>query len=141
MKTLLIIEDTEDILENLTEYFEMEGFKIFCARNGKTGVEIAEEFTPDLILCDVLMPEMDGYQVLDKLLHLAQTLEIPFIFSTSKSETVDRELALKLGADDYIIKPFELESLLQLINSWISSGSLRHQALLKKDMARHVDSI
>lgn len=86
MKTLLIIEDTEAILENLTEYFEMAGFKIFGARNGKIGVDMAEELTPDLIICDVLMPEMDGYQVLDKLLHMAKTFHIPFIFSTSMSE-------------------------------------------------------
>jgi DNA-binding response OmpR family regulator len=131
MKTLLIIEDTEAILENLTEYFEMAGFKIFGARNGKIGVEMAEELTPDLIICDVLMPEMDGYQVLDRLLRMAKTLYIPFIFSTSMSEKVDREEALKLGADDYIIKPFELDSLLTMVNSWLRSGSLRHQELLK----------
>lgn len=140
MKTLLIIEDTQDILENLTEYFEMAGFKIFGARNGKTEVEMAEKLTPDLVICDVLMPEMDGYQVLDKLRHMAKTLEIPFIFSTSMSEKVNREQALKLGADDYIIKPFELEPLLKLVNSWIKSGSLRHQASLKKDIAKHTDS-
>lgn len=131
MKTLLIIEDTEPILENLIEYFEMEGFKIYGACNGKIGVEMAEALTPDLIICDVLMPEMDGYQVLDKLLHMAKTREIPFIFSTSMSEKVNREQALKLGADDYIIKPFELEALLKMANSWIKSGSLRHQASLK----------
>lgn len=132
MKTILIIEDTEDILENLMEYFELEGFKIIGARNGKIGIELAEKLIPDLIICDVLMPEMDGYQVLDKLLHMARTFEIPFIFSTSMSEKVNREQALQLGADDYIIKPFELESLLKITNSWIMSGSLRHQASLKE---------
>lgn len=131
MKTLLIIEDTEELLENLKEYFEMEGFKVVGARSGKIGVELAEELTPDLIICDVLMPELDGFQVLDKILHMAKTYKIPFIFSTSLSEKVNKEQALRLGADDYIIKPFELDSLLKLVNAWIKSGSLRHQVSLK----------
>lgn len=127
MKTILIIEDTEPILENLTEYFEMEGFKIIGARNGKIGIELAVELIPDLIICDVLMPEMDGFQVLDALIHMTKTWEIPFIFSTSMSEKVNREQGLKLGADDYIIKPFELEALLKMADYWIKSGSLRDQ--------------
>ena len=126
MKTILIIEDTEPILENLTEYFEMHGFKIIGARNGKIGFEFAKKLIPDLIICDVLMPEMDGYEVLDRLLHTAKTFEIPFIFSTSMSEMVNREDALKLGADDYITKPFEPELLLKMAKSWIKSGSSRH---------------
>ena len=135
MKTILIIEDTEPILDNLTEYFEMEGFKIIGARNGKIGIELAEALTPDLIICDVLMPEMDGYQVLDALMHRAKTFEIPFIFSTSMSEIGNIEQGLKHGADDYIIKPFDLEDLLKMANSWINSGSLRHQASRKEMIA------
>lgn len=125
MKTILLIEDNEDILENLTEYFEIEGYKIIGAKNGKIGVEIASELVPDLIICDVLMPIMDGYEVLNSLLHMARTFHIPFIFSTSMSESVNREDALKLGADDYIIKPFELDSLLKMAESWIKCGSSR----------------
>lgn len=132
MKTILIIEGTEPILENLTEYFEMQGLKIIGARNGKVGIELAEECTPDLIICDVLMPDMDGSQVLNSLLHMTKTFEIPFIFSTSMSEKVQRNEALKLGADDYIVKPFELESLLKMANSWIDSGNRRRQDLLKE---------
>jgi CheY-like chemotaxis protein len=71
------------------------------------------------------MPGMDGYEVLHSLLNMAKTHDIPFIFSTSMSEKVDREEALKLGADDYITKPFELESLLKMVKSWIKSGSKR----------------
>jgi CheY-like chemotaxis protein len=127
MKTILLIEDNEDILENLTEYLELEGYRIVGARNGRTGVELAEKLIPDLIICDVLMPEMDGYQVLDTILHMAKTFKVPFIFSTSLAEKVNKEDALKLGADDYIIKPFELESLLQMVEFWIRSGSVRHQ--------------
>ena len=125
-KTILLIEDNSDILENLTEYLEMEGYKIIIANNGKRGIELASEFLPDLIICDVLMPGMDGHEVLHLLLGTAKTFQIPFIFSTSNSERVDRESALSLGADDYIIKPFVLETLLEMANRWIKSGSLRH---------------
>ncbi len=127
MKTILLIEDNQDILENLTEYFELEGYKILFANNGKEGVEIARELIPDLIICDVLMSEMDGHEVLRLLLDTSKTYEVPFIFSTSNSEKVDREKALALGADDYIIKPFELEALLLMSKKWIKSGSDRHR--------------
>jgi CheY-like chemotaxis protein len=126
MKTILVIEDNEDILANLVEYLEMEGYKILVANNGKKGVELARESIPDLIICDVLMREMDGHEVLHLLLDSAETYEIPFIFSTSMSEKINREEALNLGADDYIIKPFELEHLLKMVKTWIKSGSKRH---------------
>jgi DNA-binding response OmpR family regulator len=126
MKTILVIEDNKDILENLSEYLEMEGYKIFAADNGKRGVELARKFIPDLIICDVLMPEMDGYGVLHLLLETSETHEIPFIFSTSMSEKVDRTEALKLGADEYIVKPFDMELLLKMVQICIKSGSNRH---------------
>jgi DNA-binding response OmpR family regulator len=126
MKTILVIEDNEDILENLTEYFEMEGYKILRSNNGKRGVELAREFIPDLIICDVLMNEMSGYEVLDLLLSTPKTSEIPFIFSTSQSEKVDRIQALRLGADDYITKPFDMEVLLGMAKTWIKSGTNRN---------------
>ncbi len=126
MSTILLIEDNKPILENLTEYLEMEGYKILTADNGKKGVELAREYIPDLIICDTKMPVMDGYEVLHLILDLAKTYEIPFIFSTSNSENVDRTKALELGADDYIIKPFELETLLKLAKTYIMSGSKRH---------------
>jgi DNA-binding response OmpR family regulator len=128
METILLIEDKADILENLTEYLEMEGYKILVANNGKRGVELAVEFIPDLIICDALMPEMDGHEVLYLLLEKPKTFEIPFIFSTSMSEKIDRTEALKLGADDYIIKPFELEALLKMTKTWIKSGSRRNSS-------------
>lgn len=125
MKTILLIEDNKEILENLTEYLELEGFKILFADNGKRGVELAREFIPDLIVCDVKMPEMDGHEVLHQLLDAAKTHDIPFIFSTSMSEKIDRTESLNLGADDYIIKPFAPEVLLKIANSLIKSGSKR----------------
>lgn len=127
MKTILIIEDDKDILDNLTEFLELEGYHIISADNGKEGVDLAREFIPDLIICDVLMREMNGYNVLRSLLDTKKKHEIPFIFSTSNSEKVDRTKALALGADDYIIKPFKLETLLGISKKWIKSGSGRHR--------------
>lgn len=125
MDTILVIEDNQEILENLTEYFEMEGYNILGANNGKRGIELAGEFLPDIIICDVLMNEMNGHEVLLHLLDSHVTFCIPFIFSTSMSETIDRAEALLLGADDYIIKPFKPEDLLKLVKAWIQSGSNR----------------
>jgi DNA-binding response OmpR family regulator len=130
METILLIEDTNDILENLTEYLEMEGYNVLVADNGKKGIELAQEFVPDLIICDVLMHEMDGHEVLRLLLETAKTHEIPFIFSTSMSEKFDKMESLELGADDYIVKPFELEALLKMAKSWIKSGSKRQSYIL-----------
>ncbi|MGP8215211.1 MAG: response regulator [Bacteroidia bacterium] len=127
MKTILLIEDNPDILENLTEYLEIKGFKTLIANNGKKGIELAREFIPDLIICDVLMPQMDGHEVLHILLDIAKTAEIPFIFSTSMSEKIDRAGALALGADDYIVKPFELNVLFNMAATCIKSGSKRHK--------------
>ena len=127
MATILLIEDNLHILENLSEYFEMEGYKILVAENGKKGIELAREYIPDLIICDTKMPLMNGYRVLQLILDLSKTYEIPFIFSTSNSENVDRTKALELGADDYIIKPFELPTLLAIAKKWIKSGSNRHR--------------
>jgi CheY-like chemotaxis protein len=125
METILLIEDDKGILENIIEYFELEGYRIFFSNNGRNGVELAGKLLPDLIICDVLMRDMDGYEVLRLLLDSRITYKIPFIFSTSMSEKVNRSEALSLGADDYIIKPFELEHLLKIAKTWIKSGSNR----------------
>ena len=125
MTTILLIEDNDAILDNLTEFLELEGFTVLAAKNGKKGIELARMFMPRLIICDVLMPEMDGYEVLRLLLDTTITNETAFIFSTSKCETNDQTEALKLGADGLITKPFELECLLTIANDFIKSGSLR----------------
>jgi len=127
MKVILLIEDNNNIRENLAEFFELEGFKVLVADNGKNGIELAKEFIPDLIICDTKMALMDGYEVLRLILDLSKTYEIPFIFSTSNSEKVDKAKAMELGADDYIIKPYGLETLLIMAKKWIKSGSRRHR--------------
>ena len=95
----------------------------------QNGVELALEFLPDLIKCDVLMPEMGGYEVLHLLLETSATYTIPFIFSTSMSEQFDRKEALTLGANDYIIKPFDMEVFLKMVKTWLESGSKRHACI------------
>ncbi len=104
-KKILIIEDNEDIRENLAEILELAGYESFTAENGKIGVEIAEKLMPDLILCDVMMPVLDGFGVLSILNKKPQTADIPFIFLTAKAEKADFRYGMNLGADDYITKP------------------------------------
>jgi DNA-binding response OmpR family regulator len=125
MKTILLIEDNYNILENLIEYLELEGFKIFSTNDGKRGIELARLIIPDLIICDTPKPGIDGYEVLRLLLDTADTYEIPFIFCSALSEANNRSEALELGADDFIVKPFELETMLQKVNVCIASGSKR----------------
>lgn len=114
-KKILIIEDNEDIRENLAEILELAGYEALTAENGKIGVEIAESNIPDLILCDVMMPVLDGFGVLNILHKKNHTSDIPFIFLTAKSEKTDFRYGMNLGADDYITKPFESNELLQVI--------------------------
>lgn len=122
MKTILLIEDTAHILENLTEFLELEGYRVLACASGNEGVAMAKQSLPDLIICDVLMHEMGGHEVLRELLHTASTCDIPFIFSTSLSEDQDCEASLAMGADGYIVKPFEPEALLKLIETWLQKG-------------------
>lgn len=126
METILLIEDNSNILDNLTEYLELEGFNILIAKDGRKGIEIAHEQIPDLILCDILMPDMNGIEVLHSVIDSPVTNKIPFIFSTAKSETTDRTEALKLGADDYIVKPYEMDTLLNMIQYRIKTGTSRN---------------
>jgi len=105
-KSILIIEDNTDIRESTAELLGLSGYKVRQAANGKAGVGMALEQRPDLILCDIMMPEMDGYGVLYLLSKNASTHTIPFIFLTAKSERQDFRRGMELGADDYLTKPF-----------------------------------
>ena len=107
MKKILVIEDNHDVRENLAEILELSDYTVYTAENGKTGVEKAMEHLPDLILCDVMMPELDGFGVLRILEKKQNTANIPFIFLTAKSEKTDFRKGMNLGADDYITKPFD----------------------------------
>jgi CheY-like chemotaxis protein/CRP-like cAMP-binding protein len=112
---ILIIEDNPDVRENLSEILQLSGFETVMAANGKLGVQAALNESPDLILCDIMMPELDGYGVLRILSRNATTSSIPFIFLTAKSELSDMRKGMTLGADDYITKPFDDVELLDTI--------------------------
>ncbi|MCQ6958761.1 response regulator [Mucilaginibacter aquariorum] len=115
MKTILLIEDNNDIRENTCELLELEGYKVILALNGKTGLILATEHLPDLILCDIMMPEANGYEVFNSLQANEATRSIPFIFLTASAEKKDVEAGLEMGASGYIRKPFEPEELFDAI--------------------------
>ena len=115
MKSILVIEDNEAVRENLVEILELSNYKVFDAANGKIGVQKALNEKPDLIICDVMMPELDGFGVLHILEKNPQTATIPFIFLTAKAEKEDFRKGMNLGADDYITKPFDDVELLEAI--------------------------
>lgn len=117
MKKILIIEDEPTTRDNLCEILELEGFTPLAAANGKTGMATALRELPDLILCDVTMPELDGHGVLSALRAGAATRQIPFIFLTAKGERQDVREGMNLGADDYLIKPVDVDDLLAAIEA------------------------
>ncbi|RQO76459.1 transcriptional regulator [Pedobacter sp. KBW01] len=114
-KKILIIEDNDDIRESTAEILSLAGYETFTANNGKIGVELAIKYHPHLILCDIMMPELDGYGVLYLLHKNPQTASIPFIFITAKSERADMRKGMEMGADDYLTKPFDDIELLNAI--------------------------
>lgn len=114
-KKIVVIEDNQDVRENIGEILELSGFKVETAPNGIEGVKIIKNNRPDLVICDIMMPELDGYGVLHILQRSEATASIPFIFLTAKSEKEDFRKGMNLGADDYITKPFEEVQLLEAI--------------------------
>jgi signal transduction histidine kinase len=117
MKKILLIEDNRSIRESTLELLMAEGFDVLGISNGKLGIEVAQTYLPDMILCDVVMPELDGYEVLSALRQKPATAAIPFIFLTARSTKEDFRLGMELGADDYLTKPFTPTELLTAINS------------------------
>lgn len=115
MKSVLVIDDNADIRDNTAEILDLAGYKTFTAENGKRGTEVAIQEKPDVIVCDIMMPELDGYGVLHLLRKNPNTQHIPFIFLTAKTERTDFRKGMEMGADDYITKPFEDLELLNAI--------------------------
>ena len=117
MKKILIIEDNLEVRENTAEIIELSSYEVLTAENGKIGVEVALKEKPDLIVCDIMMPVLDGYGVFHLLSKHAETASIPFIFLTAKSEKSDFRKGMDMGADDYIMKPFDGADLLKAIET------------------------
>ncbi len=114
---ILLIEDNIDVLETTEEILMLADYEVFTAKNGKQGVEQAKKHIPDLIICDVMMPELDGYGVLRILSKNPETCAIPFVFLTAKADRTDVRKGMNLGADDYITKPFDESELLETIEA------------------------
>ncbi|MBA4054587.1 MAG: transcriptional regulator [Marivirga sp.] len=127
-KSILLIEDNADVRENTTEILELAGYNVITAPNGKVGVEHALKDHPDLIVCDIMMPELDGYAVLHALNKNSQTTNIPFIFLTAKTEKLDIRKGMSLGADDYLTKPFDDTELLNAIEVRLNKSEMRQKS-------------
>jgi CheY-like chemotaxis protein len=126
MAKILVIEDDELVRESILAVLESKEFQVLSAENGLLGLQLAEAHLPDLILCDILMPGLDGYEVLSALSNNPETQGIPFIFLTAKVEKANWRKAMKMGADDYLTKPFSAEELLEAI-----AGRFKRKMLLE----------
>jgi CRP-like cAMP-binding protein/CheY-like chemotaxis protein len=131
MQTILLIEDNREVRENTAEILELAGYAVNTAADGKAGVESVKEKRPDLIICDIMMPVLDGYGVLHLLGKKPETSTIPFIFLTAKTERSDVRKGMDMGADDYITKPFDKTELLNAVES-----RFRKSASIKKEYER-----
>src|SRR3989337_2620295 len=127
-KKILLIEDNKEMRENTAEILELANYDVVTAQNGKEGVEFTKREKPDLIICDIMMPELDGYGVLHLLTKSDETAAIPFIFLTAKAERSDLRKGMEMGADDYVTKPFDDIELLNAVES-----RLRKSDLMKKE--------
>src|SRR5690606_12250664 len=136
MKKILLIEDNQDIRENTAEILLLANYEVIEAENGKVGVEKAKKERPDLIICDIMMPELDGYGVLHMLSKNPETSAIPFIFLTAKSEKEDFRKGMNLGADDYLVKPFDDIELMDAIEM-----RLKKNEILKGDFKKSAEGL
>jgi DNA-binding NarL/FixJ family response regulator len=114
---VLVIEDEVSLRQNLVSVLELNGFQVAAAENGLAGIDLAKADPPDLILCDVTMPECDGHGVLKRLRQNPRTARVPFIFLTAKGERADVRAGMNLGADDYLHKPVSEQDLLEAIDA------------------------
>jgi len=135
MKTILLIEDDRVLRENTEELLELSGYQVITSSNGKLGIDAAIKNLPDLIICDIMMPEVDGYGVLKALSNNDITTHIPFIFLSAITEHKSIRKGMDLGADDYLTKPFEIEDLISAIESRMAKAQLLQIITTKKKEA------
>lgn len=137
MKTILVIEDNNDIRSNTAEILELSGYRVIQAANGKEGVEKAIEVNPALIICDIMMPVLDGYGVMHAIRKYDQLCNVPFIFLTAKTERADMRKGMELGADDYITKPFNGTELLNAVDGRLKKIETLRKTLVAEKEAYH----
>src|SRR5947207_8247913 len=133
---ILVIEDNADMCQNIASILKLGRYDVLTSNSGKSGIELAQQSPPDLILCDIMMPELDGYGVLHILSKDPSTANIPFIFLTAKTDMRDFRTGMNLGADDYITKPFDGLELLNVIEL-----RLKKNDLIKTTFRNTVDDI
>jgi DNA-binding response OmpR family regulator len=136
MRKILIIEDNEDVRENTADLLELSGYEVAACPDGDSGIRKAKSFNPDLIICDIMMPGLDGYQVLETLQKDRKTAGIPFVFLSAKADKSDVRKGMNLGADDYLTKPFEEHELLEAITS-----RLRRHDFLQREFSRDLKGV
>lgn len=135
MKTILVIEDEPEMRRNLLTILKLEKFQAVGAANGREGIEAVRRAKPDLILCDVMMPQLDGLGVLEALRQNEETAAIPFIFLTAKGEKEDLRNGMNLGADDYLTKPVARADLLEAIQARLLRSEQQAQREFKPDFS------
>lgn len=138
MKKILLIEDDIVLRENTQELLELSDYEVVVAQNGRVGVELAKQNLPNIIVCDIMMPELDGYGVLEALSKNENTRHIPFIFLSAKTERKDVRKGMDLGADDYITKPFEEDELISAIESRLAKAAILKDIQDKTQDAKQV---
>lgn len=134
--TVLIIEDSADMRENTSELLGIAGYKTYTANNGKDGVEFAKQQKPDIVLCDIMMPVLDGYGVLRAFENIPELIATPFVFMTAKAEKSDFRKGMDLGADDYLTKPFSGDELLRII-----AARLKKNKLMKESFTNNLEGL
>ncbi|WP_103864168.1 response regulator [Aquimarina sp. I32.4] len=135
MKTILLIEDDTALRENTAELLELSNYRVITSPNGKLGIATAKEQKPDIIVCDIMMPEVDGYGVLEALSYDTCTNHIPFIFLSAKTEHKEIRKGMNLGADDYLTKPFEEEELLSAIESRLAKAAIISKMVKEQELS------
>ncbi len=149
MNKILVIEDEQPVRTGIRDLLEIKKYKVFTADSGTEGIKLAKEILPDLILCDIIMPEVDGYEVLHQLKKYEETVSISFIFLTAKSKMTDLRYGMNLGADDYIVKPFLAADLYKTIEirlnkkakgskACVAAKSTPEESELKKQVGEHL---
>src|ERR1051326_4105511 len=136
MKKILLIEDNKEMRENTAEILELSGYSVLTAKNGKEGIALAQNERPDLVICDIMMPVLDGYGVLHALSKSPETAGIPFIFLSARAERSDLRKGMEMGADDYVTKPFDDIELLNAVES-----RLKKTELVRKEFLRNMEGI
>ena len=136
MAQILVIEDEQDIRSQLVKILDYEGFEVLEAEDGRKGINLAKSQLPELIICDISMPEIDGYDVLRELRRLPSTVAIPFIFLTARAGHQDFRKGMQSGADDYLTKPFDIDELLTVIHT-----RLQKRISIQEQASQHMKSL